>query len=58
MRGSRKERKGSVGITQTNKRERDYTSKPSQATNKSVESLDVGSRHRIQTLKEVPVKGP
>ena len=34
------------------------SSQPSQTTNESVEYLDVGSRHRIQILKETADKGP
>ena len=34
------------------------TYQSSQATNESVESFDIDSRYRIQTLKEAPVKGP
>ena len=33
-------------------------SQPSQATNESVESLDVGSRYKIKILKEALAKGP
>ena len=41
---------GSEGITST--------SQPSQVTNETVKSLDVGSRHKFQSLKEAPAKGP
>ena len=34
------------------------TSQPSQATNESVESLDIVYLERIQTLKEALAKGP
>ena len=50
----------SGGITEikTKKGEGDYTDERSQATNESVKTLDIGSLHRIQTLKEAPAKGP
>ena len=61
-RGDRKKKgvgkggKGSEATTQTkqNRRECDYTD---EASNESVESLNIGSQNRIQIFKEAPANG-
>ena len=52
--GSIKGRMGNGGITESNK---PSNPQPAQANNEFMESLKVGSRHRIQNLKETPAKG-
>lgn len=62
-RGSTKGRIGSRGITQNDKHTRasaitlsPSSSQPTQANTETMESLDVGSRRRIKTLKETIAK--
>ena len=44
-------------LNKTKRRERDYIDEAlALGTNESVESLDIGSRYRIQILKEAPAK--